>query len=195
MLEICQSSHCISNASSHIQYSHNLLSLLNRSLISLNSAEWTEMLEICICSPYRSPILLPGCIFIVQFLSFSFDFSSTFQQAFRCCTTRVAWDFLFVFRNMRRYFVELAALQLHFCWNGFTGTETLSGFPSPRVEQLAKHVLKCCWFVKCSFILLSLSMGITRHLPPPWQKKQPELSTFPCRSPLDLLWVLYIFRY
>lgn len=68
-LESCQSSHGISNASSHIQYSHNLLSLLNRSLIALNSAEWTEMLEICICSLYRSPLLLPGCIFNIQFLS------------------------------------------------------------------------------------------------------------------------------
>lgn len=61
----------ISNASSHILYSHNLLSLLNKSLISLVSAEWTEMLEICICSCYRSPILLSGLIVNNWFLSFS----------------------------------------------------------------------------------------------------------------------------
>lgn len=45
-------------SASSVQHSHDLLSLLNKSLISLDSAEWTEMLETGVCWCYTSPILL-----------------------------------------------------------------------------------------------------------------------------------------
>lgn len=60
----------ISNTSSHIQHSHILPSLLNMNLITPDSAEWTEMLEIGICSHYRSSILLPGFIINNGLLNF-----------------------------------------------------------------------------------------------------------------------------
>lgn len=109
----------IPSASSHIQYSHNLLLLLNKNLISLGSAEWTEMLEIRICSRYRSPILLPGLIVSNWFLSFSnvSISASTFQAppSKFLGTVQEALpetSLYFAFYKMRRCFAELAPFLL-----------------------------------------------------------------------------------
>lgn len=143
----------IPSASSRIQYSHNLLLLLKKNLISLDSAEWTEMLDICICLRYRSPILLPGFIVNNWFLSFSnVSISiSTFQAppSKFLGTVQEAWpetSLYFAFYKMRRRFVELAPflLTLLLKWFPRRRNPFLSSSGSPTAEQLATQGLKRC---------------------------------------------------